>query len=349
MRPMRKFISGKDNLFQWTGAISLENRTSGVSAWRIPRDQDVLYSEALIKWAKMPAGVTINFSSDTSFLQVHGKHSLDTLPGADIGVWDLWDVHQLTADLFCDGKLVDSKPVVDKDSIKFGDLGDSSKEFQLWLPHMGEYIFHGITIDSSAEIKRPSKPEKPKWMSYGDSITQGVGASKPSETWTATTALVHGYELLSLGYGGNCHLDSMVARLIRDQDADFISLSIGANIQIQSSLNIRTFLPSVIGFIQIIREKHVATPLLVTSPMYCEEAGGKANKVGLTMEAVREEVERAVKVLTDYGDPDLPYLDGTELLGPQHSHLFPDHKHPNSEGYAVIAENIASAIPLMLK
>lgn len=343
---MRKFISGKDNLFRWTGAVSLESTSTGVSPWRIPQDQHTLYSDALIKWAKMPAGVTINFSSDTSFIRMHGAHSLDTLPGLDIGVWDLWDVRKLAVDLYCDGSFVDSKSIIGVDYLEFSNLGNYSKEFQLWFPHIGEYIFHGITIDSLSEIKMPLKSQYSKWIAYGDSITQGVGVPNPSETWTAITALEHEYELLSLGYGGNCHLDTMVARLIRDQDADFISLSVGTNIQIQSSLNTRTFLSSLIGFIQIIREKHVTTPLLVTSPMYCEEAEGKVNKVGLTMDGVRQEVERAVKILTDYGDPALFYLDGIELLGPQHSHFFPDRKHPNSDGYAVIAENIASSIPM---
>ena len=49
------------------------------------------------------------------------------------------------------------------------------------------------------------------------------------------------FNLTCLGYGGQCHLDSMVARMIRDLPANFISMCLGINIQGASSLGPRAF------------------------------------------------------------------------------------------------------------
>jgi hypothetical protein len=54
-----------------------------------------------------------------------------------------------------------------------------------------------------------------------------------------------GWDLTCLGYGGQRHLDPLIACTIRDRYADLISMCVGINIYGQGSLNVRTFLPAV--------------------------------------------------------------------------------------------------------
>jgi hypothetical protein len=54
-----------------------------------------------------------------------------------------------------------------------------------------------------------------------------------------------------------------VARMIRDEPADIISLKLGINLHNMTSATHRTFAPMALGFIQTIREGHPITPILI--------------------------------------------------------------------------------------
>ncbi len=91
-------------------------------------------------------------------------------------------------------------------------------------------------------------------------------------SWPAVAAAQANLNLLNLGLGGNCQLDQFVARTIRDQPADLISLKLGINIVNMDSMRERTFTPAVHGFLDTIREGQADTPILIVSPIYCPSA-----------------------------------------------------------------------------
>jgi lysophospholipase L1-like esterase len=130
----------------------------------------------------------------------------------------------------------------------------------------------------------------------------------------------------------------MIARMIRDRPADFISLCVGINMH-GGSVGPRAFLPAIIGFVQIIREKHPHTPILLISPIYSQPREDEINAAGWTLPLMREEVEAAFRTLREFGDAHIHYLNGLDLLGPQFQHLLPDKLHPNGEGYQQMARN----------
>lgn len=76
----------------------------------------------------------------------------------------------------------------------------------------------------------------------------------------------------NLGVSGNCMLDPFVARTIRDLDVDAISLFIGIKILGGDTMRERTFAPAVHGFLDMIREGHPDTPIVVISPIFCPSA-----------------------------------------------------------------------------
>ena len=104
-------------------------------------------------------------------------------------------------------------------------------------------------------------------------------------------------DLTCLGYGGNCHLEPMIARMIRELPADFLSMKVGINIYGSDSLNVRTFQSAIIGFVKIVREKHPDTPFVVISPIFSPPRETTPNAVGFTLEDMRQEVAEAVQVL----------------------------------------------------
>ena len=154
----------------------------------------------------------------------------------------------------------------------------------------------------------------------------------------------HGLNLTCLGYGGNCHLEPMIARMIRELPADFLSMKVGINIYGSDSLNVRTFQSAIIGFVQIVREKHPDTPFVVISPIFSPPRETTPNAVGFTLEDMRQEVAEAVQILRGLGDVNLHYLSGLELFGPDLAHLLPDDLHPDAEGYKIMGQNFVDKI-----
>jgi lysophospholipase L1-like esterase len=128
----------------------------------------------------------------------------------------------------------------------------------------------------------------------------------------------------------------MVARMIRDQAADFISLCFGINVYGSNSYTIRTFRPMVIGFLEIIRERHSNIPIVVISPIISPPREETANTAGLTIALIRQEIEAAIHSLWQLGADNLHYLHGLQFFGREFAAYLPDDLHPDAEGYRIM-------------
>ena len=67
------------------------------------------------------------------------------------------------------------------------------------------------------------------WATWGSSLTHCVRAGSAARVWPGTVARTHDVNLVNLGFGGQCHLDPMVAMHIRDLPASCISMKLGIN------------------------------------------------------------------------------------------------------------------------
>jgi hypothetical protein len=322
-------IAASDPRLRWSGIISTDATPNSVIPWRIPHDEKSLYAEELVGRAAMPAGVRVSFRSNTDYLE----GACNAFP------------ERSPIDLVIDGILVGTAPTEDLTSFKFEGLGSRMKAFDLWLPQFGEFQLNGLEISDGAELTAASDPELPKWITYGSSITHCRAADSPTLTWPSIVARTREYDLTCLGFGGQCHLDPLIARVIRDRDADLISLCVGINIYGNESLNARTFGPGIIGFVKIIREKHPDTPIALLSPIYSPGREDTSNAVGFTLRSMREEVAIAVEKLRANGDGNIHYINGLDVFDSNNAHLLPDDLHPNSEGYGIMAANLLGLLP----
>jgi len=275
----------------------------------------------------MPAGVRIAFRSDT------------TLVAGEIVPYP----EMAGIDICCDGELLGSAELDGRDRFRFDGLPAGEKVIELWLPQFGEFRLRSLELSDGVSVA-PFEDKRPRWITYGSSITQCRAAASPTQTWPAIVARGHGLNLTCLGFGGQCHLDPMIARMIRDLPADYLSMCVGINIYGASSLNLRTFRPAIIGFVQIVRERHPDVPFVVMSPIYSPPREDTPNAVDMTLRIMREEVEAAVETLRAHGDRHLHYVNGLEILGPGYEHLLPDELHPNAEGYRVMGRSFLQKV-----
>ncbi len=311
----------------WQGAVSLQKTEDWIMPWRTPHPSHVLFPEPLLERSAMPAGVRISFRSNTT--QVSGS----IVPQNENGILDLC----------CDGELIDAIDLKQKESFAFKGLSDGEKLIELWLPQFGQFQLRSLEIDDNATLEAFTDT-RPRWITYGSSITQCRAAASPTQTWPAVVARTHGLNLTCLGYGGQCHLDAMVARMIRDLPADYISMCLGINIQGASSLGPRAFRPAIIGAVQIIREKHPDIPIVLMSPICCPPREENPNTVGFHLKKMREEVQAAAEALQAHGDTQIHYVDGLSVFGADFVHLLPDDLHPDAEGYRVMGKNFVNVV-----
>jgi hypothetical protein len=248
-------------------------------------------------------------------------------------------------------------------TIRFVDLGTGTKSVELWLPHAASTELRSLRIAASATATETPPSGRRVWLHYGSSISHCMEAETPTETWPAIAAAQAGVELFSLGLAGQCQLDPFVARTIRDQPADVISLKLGINIVNGDAMRERVFIPAVHGLLDTIRDGHPETPILVVSPIFCpsaEDAPGPTLMAAdgtfytvpgmaeirtgcLTLRRVRELLAGIVAARRDLGDTNLSYLDGLELFGPDDAGDLPDLLHPNNAGYARMGTRFAAA------
>jgi len=316
-------IRPDDPNLTWQGAISFQRTEDWTMPWRIPYEKLALFPpDALWERAAMPAGVRLSFRSDT-----------ETIAGYVDAAEESSGI-----DLYCDGRFQGWADLAGQERFLFDALPPGEKLIELWLPQLGQFRLRYLELSLGAAMT-PYQDPRPRWITYGSSITHCRTAGRPTETWPSMVAREQGFNLTCMGYGGQCHLDPMVARMIRDLPADFLSMKVGINIYGAGSLNVRTFGPAIIGFVHIVREKHPNTPFAIISPIVSPPREATLNAVGFTLSAMREEVKVAVEALKAHGDRNIHYFDGLDLFGPEHADMLPDELHPNAQGYAVLADN----------
>lgn len=311
----------------WQGVVSLEKIDGSLMPWRTPHGAHLLFPEPLLERSAMPAGVRISFRSNTT------RISGSIVEQRETGF----------IDLCCDGEFITSFDLKGKNSFVFEDLPNTDKRIELWLPQFGRFQLKHLNIDDGAIIE-PFIDKRPRWITYGSSITQCRTAASPTQTWPGVVARERNFNLTCLGYGGQCHLDSMIARMIRDLPANYISMCLGINIQGASSLGPRAFRPAIIGAVQIIREKHTDIPIVLMSPIYSTNREENPNTVGFSLQKMRDEVQAAAEALNSYGDENIHYVSGLDVFDSEYIDLLPDNLHPDAEGYRVMGKNFVTEV-----
>lgn len=315
-------IPPNDSRLRWCGAVSLEITDEWVKPWRVPHAERFLYHETLVERAGMPAGVRISFISDTTVVLCRVVPQNETAP----------------LDVCCDEELVATVELAGKEESCAEGLPEGEKLVELWLPQTGEFKLRSLAVAEGAIIESYDE-ERRRWVVYGSSIAHCGAAESPTQTWPAVVARLAGFDLTCLGFGGQCHLDIMIGRLIRDLPTDFITLCVGINIYGGSSLGPRTFQQSIIGYVKLIREKHPDIPVVVMSPISSPPDEKRQNAVGFTLETMRVEVRTAVHKLRDSGDRGVLYVDGLEIFGPEYEANLPDGVHLDAEGYKLFGRS----------
>ncbi|GAA3573121.1 SGNH/GDSL hydrolase family protein [Microlunatus spumicola] len=360
------------------GVAELEPTNRGVRLHRLPAWVREQFPDGqLLAMEGQPSGARLVFRTAASTVELVSHPTRVAYRGADRprGAFDV----------YVDGELAD-RDVLDGGDTVVVDLTtgatayepgpshtttvrlpDGTHDVEVWLPH--NEALDLVELRSDAALGEDVRAA-PVWLHHGSSISHGSNAATPSETWPAVAARLGGVELRNLGLGGSALVDPFLARVMRDTEADVISVKLGINVVNLDAMRLRAFVPAVHGFLDTIRDGHPDTPLLLVSPIFCgihESTPGpgaidpatfgteqvrfvatgdpaEAAQGKLTLEVIRRELRSLFERRA--GDPHLHHLEGTELYGPADAVELPlpDALHPGPEAHRVMGERFAKLV-----
>ncbi|MHC4871879.1 MAG: SGNH/GDSL hydrolase family protein [Planctomycetota bacterium] len=325
------------------GAVSAERIDGALYPCRLPVQKRHLFpapDDSLMIKAFRTSGVRLRMETDAEAL---------TLRFAPLEPPKKFLTSGHAFDIVIDNEIVQTSFSPERgEEVVFDKIGAGRRVVELWLPPGSSVGLKDIEVADSVFL-RPLPDRRPLWVTWGSSITHCVRAGSAARVWPAIVARKHNLNLLSLGFGGDCHLDPMVAMVIRDLPASYISMKLGINTVSRSLCN-RTYQALVAAAVAIVREKHSHTPLALISPIANPPRENTPTPTGYTLEEMRSNMKNVHASFAAAGDMNLYYISGMDLFGIDDIEKYADDLlHPNAEGIDLQAERFCQqVIPYLL-
>ena len=320
------------------GAVRMEQDGELVRFYRFTEREEKYYKEYDANFymkSFATAGVKLSFKTDSESLGL----KVVTEPGSS-GKY-------FSVDVFVNGEMLDSLD-------NFGDkelvgnyvgadlpLGEFSKSFTLgkgkksvtvYLPWSMKTAISELTLDDGASIE-PVKPAK-KILIYGDSITQGYDARRPSNRYAARLAEALSAEEINKAIGGEV-FRTRLAECAEEAEPDYISVSYGSNDWNRKSKE--HFIENCRGFYKTVSEKYPRATIFAITPIWRKDLDlERAFGSFLDLEPL---IRECVKDL-----PNVTVISGFNFV-PKDESFFADLRlHPNDEGFDHYFNNIIAQI-----
>lgn len=282
--------------------------------------------------ATLPIGVRLEFTTEAA-------HAVEiryraTVPGPTDALRDLahgfalWNRHGLLTEVF-------SEPA-EESVVRLG-LPRSGGPFTLHPPEAQSPLILGLRGIGGPLSPAPAAP---RWVVHGDSITEGWWSTRPAHGWPAVAGRALGWDTVNLGYAGAARGELATAEQLAGLPADVLTLAFGTNCWSRVPFTAPLLYETTRTFLDIVRQGHPRTPLLLLSPVLRPDAERTPNRLGATLGALRDAMERATRDRISAGDGRLALLPGRDLLGPEH---LADGLHPNDTGHQVLGLAVVTA------
>ena len=320
------------------GAVRIEDEQDGVHFYRFTKAQEELYrnvSSDFFGKTHATAGVRMEFLTDSKTLEIKTNissgasrqyFSFDVFVNGDLnGYLANYNEEDLTEDY------ISAEYEHGKFSKTFS-LGAGEKKVSIYFPWSATAVIEELIVDNGAFVE-PAE-EKKKLLVYGDSITQGYDALRPSHRYAARIADAFNMEEVNKAIGGEVHR----AALAEEKDdfiPDHIMIAYGTNDW--SKCPKADVKANCEGFYKAMREHYPDTPILTIAPIWRkdEDSYREFGKFHEMEELIRETVK--------------PYKNITVISGydfvPKEEKYFSDRRlHPNDAGFEYYFHNLYKAL-----
>jgi len=182
----------------------------------------------------------------------------------------------------------------------------------------------------------------PRWLAYGDSITQGWSVTDPGRSWAATVARRAGLDLVNLGFAGSARGELPAALQIKaTAPVDVLTMAWGTNCWSSIPTDADLLREQVRAFLSVVRQGHPDVPLVVLSPILRPAAEHEPNILGATLAGLRGALEESVLTFRDRCQDDrLHLVPGGDIVA---SDELVDGVHPGDTGHEAMARAVLAA------
>jgi len=163
-------------------------------------------------------------------------------------------------------------------------------------------------------------PHQARWIAYGDSVAEGWVASAPALAWPAMAGREQELDVVNMGYAGAARGELASAEQLASLEADVISISHGTNCWTRTPHSVAMMRAAVAAFLEVVRQGHPTTPIVVVSPVLRPDAEGMPNRLGATLADLRMVMEEVAA-----------------------GHLA-DGIHPGDDGHALLAAAVGPVL-----
>jgi lysophospholipase L1-like esterase len=284
--------------------------------------------------AQIPVGIRLEFTGDAAEIVIRYETKTDQLGfrGEGAGTtFQLWRKGVLVSEE--QAKLGEGRAM-----LKTGDFQPEERAI-VYLPEGMKPLIHDVAPSPGGTMLEAAAPQ-PRWVAYGDSIGEGWSASAPALGWCSIAAREHGLDLINMGYAGAARGELVSAEHIAEIGADVISITHGTNCWNRIPHSKDQMRANTAAFIDMVRQGHPNTPILVCTPVVRPEAEDTPNKLGATLQDLRREMERAVT------DRDVSLVDGLPIID---ATMLADATHPNDDGHRAIAATLGPLIAKLVR
>lgn len=321
-----------------TGAVRIEEENNSVRLYRFTKEQEELYrttDEAFYNKTFSTAGIKLLFKTNSKklFLKVETENfgtrkyfSVDVFAdGKPVGYIDNYSDVELPHDY-----TTKELPVGDfcKDFL----LNEGEKTICIYLPWSAKTMIKELSVDDNAYVAAV-KPEK-KLLAFGDSITHGYDALRPSNRYVSKLAEALGAEEFNKGIGGERFFPPL-SELKEDFVPDYITVAYGTNDW--NSVDAKTFQKNCREFYENLSKNYPESKIFAITPiwrkeMYEEREFGAFENVELFIKDAVSDLKN-VKVIRGFD------------FVPKEEKYFADLiLHPNDEGFVHYYKNLYSQI-----
>ena len=306
------------------GGVPYPRAKPEVPLMRVPMDTWTM--------AKVPAGVRLELTGDAGEIEVDyatEQAAFGYLGGGEGGEFTVWDGDEVLASVPAE--------VGEGTVLLPGPAGRARL-----VVHLPERMMPTVLeVRAAAGGAIEPGPALPRWIAYGDSITEGWTVSSPGRSWSMVAARRHGLDVTNMGYSGSARGEIPSAEEIAALPADVITLAHGTNCWTRIPFSTGMFREGLIAFLDIVRQGHPDTPIVAVSPITRPDAEATPNRLGATLVDLRAVFEEVVGDRIAAGDTRLSLVEGFPLVTPDQ---LDDGIHPGDAGHAAMAAAIGPAV-----
>ena len=316
------------------GAVRVEETENGIRLLRFTKEQEELYKATSADFYKKTfatAGIRLAFETDSPSLFL----KVNVAPGSsrkyfsfDVSVnGEIIDC----LDNFSGVSLPQAYTTVELPLGQFSKgfaLGEGRKQVCIYFPWSMAVELVELSLAESATLV-PLKRSK-KLLAFGDSITQGYDALRPSNSYVSRLADLLQAEEFNKGIGAERFFPAL-AQLRDDPEPDYITVAYGTNDW--SGIDEAPFKENCDAFYGALSRNYPNAKIFAITPIWRKDYRNY-KKFGLF-----EQVEADIREITAKY-PNICVIRGFEFV-PQDEDLFADLRvHPNDRGFRHYAENL---------